>query len=254
MDNRGFGRVAVLGLALWFGCCGMPASGHAGDLQLYTLDAPPMTMVEAPVGDHAHGFVADIAIEAAKRAGFDLDLQFLPWMRGQQLAAEGENALITPLARTPEREASYSWVAPICHLQRAFATLDRPVDSFEDARLHLHSILVGRGSAQEATLRSLGFDDGRLQHVEIGLSETDMLRLGRVDAWFNSTVETEWKWRRSGQTAPLVFGKTLYVDEIYLACSRRCSALILDRLRAALAAMTEDGTATRIERRYLGST
>lgn len=248
-----FARGCAVGIVLWFAGFAVMVSAHAEDLQLFTLDAPPMTMVEAPVGEHAHGFVGDIAVEAAKRAGYTTNLQFLPWVRGQQLAAEGDNALITPLARTPEREASYTWVAPIYQLQRAFATLDRQIDSFDDARLHLHSILVGRGSAQEGTLRSMGFDDGRLQHVEIGLSEIDMLRMGRVDAWFNSTVETEWKWRRSGQTAPLVFGRTLYTDEIYLACSKHCAPALVERLRAALAAVLADGTATQIEARYLGS-
>jgi polar amino acid transport system substrate-binding protein len=246
-------RARPIGIALWFAGLGTVAAAHAEGLQLFTLDAPPMTMIEAPVGDHAHGFVADIAIEAAKRAGYTTNLQFLPWVRGQQLASEGENALITPLARTPEREATYTWVAPIYRLQRAFATLDRQIDSFEDARARLRSILVGRGSAQEATLHSMGFDDGRLQHVEIGVSEIDMLRQGRVDAWFNSTIETEWKWRRSGETAPLVFGRTLYTDEIYLACSKRCAPTLVDKLRAALAAVAADGTAALIEARYLGS-
>jgi polar amino acid transport system substrate-binding protein len=228
-------------------------SVHAEDLALFTLDAPPMTMSASSVGEQAHGFVADIALEAARRAGYGVTLQFLPWVRGQEAASNGENALITPLARTPEREAAYTWIAPIYRLKRAFATLDRPIDSFDEARSRLRTILVGRGSAQESTLRSMGFDDGRLIHVEIGLSEVDMLRLGRVDAWFNSTVETEWKWRDSGFTAPLVFGRTLYTDDIYLACSKRCAPAVADRLRAALEGVTQDGTAAAIVGRYLGS-
>jgi len=247
-------RIGGLAIALCVGFAGNAAVGRAEDLPLYSLDAPPMTMIEAPVGDHAHGFVADIVVEAARRAGYSTEFRFLPWMRGQEEAADAENALITPLARTPEREAAYTWIAPIFTLERAFATLDRSIDSFVDARTQLKTILVGRGSAQEATLRNMGFDDGRLIHTEIGLSEIEMLRQGRVDAWFNSTVETEWKWRRSGQTTPLVFGKVLYNDVVYLACSKRCAPELVARLRSTLAAVDSDGTAQSIQRRYLGST
>jgi len=229
-------------------------SARAETLSLYSLDAPPMTMIEAPVGEQAHGFVADIVVEAAKRAGYGTDFQFLPWKRGQEEAASTENALITPLARTPDREDSYTWIAPIYPLQRSFATLDRPIDSFAEARVRLHTILVGRGSAQETTLRQMGFDDGRLTHAEIGVSDVDMLRLGRVDAWFNSTVETEWKWQHSGQTAPLVFGKVLYTDLIYLACAKRCAPELVRRLREALKVVDEDGTAKAIQQRYMGAT
>lgn len=244
-------------LAGYFGCgVGMfsaATSCRSETLQLFTLDAPPMTMIEAPMGVQAHGFVADIAIEAAKRAGYQTDLNFLPWKRGQEAAAKGTNALITPLARTPEREEFYTWIGQIYQLHRAFATLGRPIDSFAEARTHLNTILVGRGSAQEAALHQRGFDNGQLVHVEIGLSEIDMMRLGRVDAWFNSTVETEWKWRQSGQVAPMVFGKTLYDDAIYLACSKLCAPELVTRLRAALTTVDADGTARAIEGRYLGS-
>lgn len=247
-------RIGGLAIAFCVGWSGNATVGRAEDLPLYTLDAPPLTMVEAPVGEHAHGFVADIVVEAARRAGYGTEFRFLPWRRGQEEAAGAENALITPLVRTPEREASYTWIAPIFTVERAFATLDRPIDSFADARAHLKTILVGRGSAQETVLHDMGFDDGRLIHTEIGLSEIDMLRLDRVDAWFNSTVETEWKWRHSGQIAPLVFGKALYNDVVYVACSRRCAPDLVARLRTALAAVEGDGTAKAIQRRYLGST
>jgi polar amino acid transport system substrate-binding protein len=247
-------RTGGLAIAVCIAWTGNATAGRAEDLSLYTLDAPPMTMIEAPVGEHAHGFVADIVVEAARRAGYQTEFRFLPWKRGQEEAAATENALITPLARTPEREAAYTWIAPIYPLERAFATLDRPVDSFADARTRLNTILVGRGSAQEATLHGMGFDDGRLIHAEIGVSDVDMLRFGRVDAWFNSTIETEWKWRRSGQAAPLVFGRVLYTDLIYLACAKRCAPDLVRRLRVALKTVDDDGTARAIQRRYLGST
>lgn len=223
------------------------AATQAETLKIYSVDAPPMTMESAT----EHGFVADITIEALKRAGYAAEMIFIPWRRGQQEVADGENLLIIPFSRTPAREANYTWIAPIFALERSFATLGTPIDSYEQAKTSLKNILVGQGSAQEELLKSQGFPQNQMQLVRIGQKETDLLGMERADAWFNGTPETLWKWKKSGRTEKLVIGKAVDANDIYLACSLKCAPDIVGRLQVAVKTMVTDGSVQRITDQYL---
>jgi polar amino acid transport system substrate-binding protein len=223
------------------------ATAEAETLKIYSVEAPPMTM-EAPM---ERGFVADITIEALKRAGYEAEMIFIPWPRGQQEVAEGENLLIIPFARSAAREAKYTWIAPIFTVERSFATLGKSVDSFDQAKAELKSILVGQGTAQEDLLKSEGFSPSQTQVVRVGRNETDLLGMERADAWFNGTPETLWKWKKSGRAEKLTIGKAVAASDVYLGCSLKCSPEIVGKLQTAIKSMVEDGSAQRLTDKYL---
>ena len=87
-------------------------------LELHMPDAPPLTFVSFQGG---YGMVGDVALAAIARAGYLSHIHVTPWARAQQRVSRGKNLLIIPLSRTPEREALYSWIAPIMPLERAFS-------------------------------------------------------------------------------------------------------------------------------------
>ncbi|AWU95810.1 substrate-binding periplasmic protein [Azospirillum ramasamyi] len=241
----------TVSLAVIAVCASAAAAPAAAEtLRIYSVDAAPMTMVTMDRQDQ-RGFVAEITLEALKRAGYQGEMQFIPWKRGQQEVAEGENLLIIPFARSPSREARYTWIAKIFTLDRSFAAVGKSIDSYDQARAELTSIIVGRGTAQEELLKSKGFPPSQLRTIQVGQKETEVLSANGDEAWFNGTPETLWKWKHSGRPERIVIGKAVDQNDVYLACSLKCSPQIVEKLKAAVEGIKADGTAQRIMDAYL---
>ncbi|KAF0866588.1 ABC transporter substrate-binding protein [Pseudomonas sp. LD120] len=220
---------------------------HAPEIDLYFVEAPPLSMADE---DGLHGIVGDATFGAAALAGYQLHLISVPWARAQQSVRKGVDMLIIPLSRTPEREADYTWIAPIMTMDRAFFSLDKRVETLQQARETFARIAVGRGSAQEQKLRAEGFSETQIYPFEIGENPAQLLLMGRVDAWFNGIPETQNIWRKVSNQ-PLQVSPPLMRTDLYLACSKRCNAVLVRKLRAAVAALRKDGTLERIKNAYL---
>lgn len=237
-------RIGAAGL---IAALAQPCSAIAHTLDLHLPDAPPLTFAD----DHGrHGIVGDITLKAATLAGYDLHLITLPWSRAQQTARAGKDQLIIPLSRTPDREAHYTWIAPVISMDRAFFSLDKRVDSFEQARRTYARIAVGRGSAQEQKLREEGFSDSQIYPVKIGENPAQLLLLGRVDAWFNGIPETRTIWPQVSNK-PLLMSPGLMRTDLYVACSKACDAQMVQRLAEAVRRLREDGTVAKVLAAYL---
>ncbi|MFP5512897.1 MAG: substrate-binding periplasmic protein [Alphaproteobacteria bacterium] len=223
------------------------ASAGAETLKIYSVDAPPLTMDQPD----QRGLIAEVTLEALKRAGYRGEMSFIPWKRGQQEVAQGENLLIIPFARSPAREANYTWIANIFTVERSFAAVGKSIDSYDQARAELTSIIVGHATAQEELLKSKGFPPSQLRIIRVGQKETEVLSANGDEAWFNGTPETLWKWKQSGRPEKIVIGKAVDQNDVYLACSLKCSPQIVEKLKAAVDGMKADGTAQRIIDAYL---
>ncbi|WP_425226235.1 substrate-binding periplasmic protein, partial [Pseudomonas sp.] len=233
--------------ALLLAALGQPCVAASRTVDLYLPDAPPLSL---PGQDGTFGILGDVTLQAATRAGFDLHVVSLPWSRAQRTVQVGTDQLIIPLSRTPEREDAYTWIAPIMSMDRAFFSLDKRVDSFEQARATYARVAVGMGSAQEQKLRDEGFSDQQIYPVKIGENPAMLLLRGRVDAWFNGIPETRYIWPQVSdrvlQTSP-----ALMTTDLYLACSKRCDRAIVQRMREAVEAMRDDGSLQRLRDHYL---
>jgi len=218
-------------------------------VDLYLPDAPPLSMPGPPI--RGHGIVGDATLKAATLTGLNLNLIALPWARAQLNVRAGKDQLIIPLSRTPDREAHYTWIAPIMSMDRAFFSLATRVDSFEQARNTYQRIAVGMGSAQEQKLRDEGFTDEQIYPVKIGENPAQLLLLGRVDAWFNGIPESRYIWR-GVSSRPLLMSPPLMTTDLYLACSKVCNESLVQRLRSAVSDLRNDGTLKRIADAYLG--
>lgn len=214
---------------------------------LYMAEAPPLSMAGAP---GLQGIVGDAARQAMVLAGYRVDIHVLPWLRAQRTVQQGQDMLIVPLSRTHDREASYTWIAPIMSMDRAFFSLDKRVDSFEQARRTYHRIAVGLGSAQERKLQDEGFDASQIYPLRIGENPAQMLLLGRVDAWFNGVPESQYIWRQVSER-PLLMSPVLMTTDLYLACSKSCSPQMVRSLREAVQTLHRDGSIKRLVERYL---
>ena len=219
----------------------------AAPTDIYMLEAPPLTM-SGPVGQN--GILGDVSQKAAALAGYELNFRSLPWNRAQRTVQLGENLLIIPLSRIPSRENSYTWIVPIMTMDRAFFSLDKRVENFDEARRTYRRIAVGLGSAQEQMLREQGFADDQIYPLKIGENPAQMLLLGRVDAWFNGVPETRYIWR-DVSNRPLLMSPPMMQTDLYLACSKTCDTSMIERLKSAVETLRANGTIERIIDTYL---
>lgn len=222
-------------------------SGAPMPLELYIPDAPPLTFADGAKG---HGMVGEAVLTAIANAGYVAHVHVLPWARSQKYVSEKQNLLITPLSRTPEREEHFTWIASIMPMERAFFSLDRQVNSFAQAKKTYRMIGVGLGSAQEEILRTQGFSDEQIYPLTIGDNPAQMLLKGRIDAWFNGVPESQYIWPKVSEQT-LLMSPVMSSADLYLACSRLCSAQLVQDLREAVETLRDDGTLARIQQSYL---
>ncbi len=241
-------RPGILGLYLSFALLVTPPV-HAtpSPLDLFILDAPPLTFVDDALG---HGIAGDMIMQAIVKAGYTPQIEVLPWARAQRHVSEKRDLLIAPLTRTPEREDRFTWIAPIMSMQRAFFTLDAPVTSFAQARQSYGLIGVGLGSAQEEILRAQGFDEKQIYPLTIGDNPAQMLLMGRIDAWFNGVPESRYIWPKVSERK-LFMSPVMSTADLYLACSKQCSPELVKGLRDAMETLRHDGTLERLRARYI---
>lgn len=232
---------------------GSACAGGLPAVDVYLSQSPPLTVLE-PTDQEGNngvsGIVGEVTVKAAALAGYVLHAQALPWARSQRIVQSGENQLIIPLSRTPDREDKYTWIAPVMTMDRAFFSLDKQVETYEQARQSYARVAVGMGSAQEQMLRDQGFSNQQIYPLKIGENPAQMLLLGRVDAWFNGVPETRYFWSQISDR-PLRVSPALMKSDLYLACSKICDPAMVDDLRKAINALRDDGTIKRITEAYL---
>lgn len=222
-----------------------PLPAWAEALQLFSVEAPPLTSNEAG----QHGLVGEVVLAALAAEKLDYVLHTPPWPWAQKQVQEGRDLLIMPLSRIPSREQLYTWITPIYHVQRAFFSIGPPVRSMAEARLQLHKVGVGLGSAQHQQLLDAGFRKDQLLVLKINENPALMLEMGRLDAWFNGIPEARYFWGKVGKhelrSSPPMAG-----NDLYLACSLECDPELVDRLRRRLQQMQASGEVARIQARY----
>jgi polar amino acid transport system substrate-binding protein len=226
---------------------GSPMAFATSAIDLYVPEAPPLTMLNT---SEAHGIVGDIVLQAIAMAGYSANFASPPWPRSQREVSTGKDALIAPLTRTQSREGLFTWIAPVMTMDRTFFSLDKRVDTFDEARNTFKLIAVGIGTAQETRLREEGFPASQIYPLKIGENPAHMLLKGRVDAWFNGVPETRYIWKQISDR-PLVMSRVLMTADLYLACSKDCDPHMVERLRTAIDTLEANGTSGRIEARYV---
>lgn len=215
-------------------------------VELMAVQTAPMSM-DDPADP---GGVLELVRAAAERAGYQPRITFLPWRRAQEIAATGRNILIAPLTYLPARKDKFTWIAPLCRLERTIATLAPRIDSLEQARDTRMRLIVGAGSGPEQELRDFGYPSNLIVTTPLGTREAEMLAMGRADGWFSGSLQMRWRWQREGNGHPLVMGDAIKIDQIFLGCSRDCDPALVARMANALSSLRDDGTADRILAKY----
>jgi len=221
-------------------------AGSAEILKAVAANLPPYLIENSP---QEPGFGYELGAEMAKRAGYQLDIEFMPFARAQLVARETPGKLIF-LVRSPDREAHYSWLVHLYAPKIVFATTKAPIDSIEQAK-SVPRVTVVPVSPQEKDLREAGITN--LELIENPQLSAKMLESGRVDAWLTHDLRAVYVWNKLG-FAPrsLVLGKPMRAEHAYLAAHKDISPLLKDKLGAAMGTMKQDGSYRRLSQKYFG--
>jgi polar amino acid transport system substrate-binding protein len=84
-------------------------SAYADELRIWTLSEPPGNFVDE--NGEITGLSVDYVREIQQRIGNTDDIQMIPWTRIYQTALRKPNIVFFSVARTPEREDKFHWIA-----------------------------------------------------------------------------------------------------------------------------------------------
>ncbi len=217
----------------------------ADKLTLYTTEIAGQTMID----DAEPGTAIEIVREAAKRAGIEIDVRFVPWSRAVNSVKGSADAVIVPFSRTPARERQFTWIGKLYPVRFGFVSFDTAIDDKMTAK-KLTRVGVWRGTSMEEELRRNGFQN--LVSVSNDRALVQMLIKGRIDAWYCSLVEAAYKFRgiKEINQAKIRFGQAVREEAVWIAGGRDMPDKIVIALRDALAAMRQAGVIRSIIARY----
>ena len=164
-------------------------------------------------GRRGIGVFPDLFYEAGAATNVETVFRFVPWGRAFQEVERSDHFLTFPLTRLPEREARYRWLVPLDRDEIVFLSLDKPVDTLEQAR-KLNRVLVWQGSSMEIFLKDRGFTN--LMPVGKTTSLVRMLAHKRGDAWFTIRPEHDEVTELDGRRVKFVAGAVIHSESVWL--------------------------------------
>lgn len=221
-------------------------------LRLVNAVYPPF--VNPPGHPQGEGLDIDIAREALRRVGRQVQVELLPWKRVLLMLESGQADLTTTISRNAERDrflrftqsyrngASYRF-----YTRRGSPLTLRSLDDLAGRRLGIvegffyPQAITGRPDVAVDTARDVGVLAQKLQ-------------AGRIDVMVVTGIRGAWAIREAGLQEVLTRQPYAYATDSpnYIAFARASrEADLVAATRDALQQMLADGTVAAIERHYL---
>lgn len=112
------------------------------------------------INDTVSGYSTNIVRMLLAEAKINSTISIYPWARAYKMATYQKNTLIYSLARTPEREPLFHWIAPVAHFKLGFVKLTQRDDILINNTQHAkqYKIAVQRNDLAYMVLNKHGFD------------------------------------------------------------------------------------------------
>ncbi|WP_169726043.1 substrate-binding periplasmic protein [Aestuariibacter salexigens] len=145
-------------------CCALlviSSSGNAAQpLIVYTEPSPPFQTLENGV---VTGIATDRVRALLQRAGVEAEFEIYPWARAVKKFEDTGSALLFGVARTPQREDLYHWIAKVARYELSLVGLanrdDIVIDDWD--ALKNFSIAVQRRDISYQWLKSKGLEENK---------------------------------------------------------------------------------------------
>lgn len=247
-------RTAVMAVALLMCSTRLAYAVHDQTLVVVTNEYPPYVFA-----DRDQSFLPDLLTAVGREMGVRIDVQIMPWKRGEHEVKELNVWGAVPYVRTPERDKIYDFSAPLYRSTSDFFAYskdgtkpDIPYETLADLRQYRIGGI--QGYYYQKMFKEAGLD------VDYALNEEQnfqRLQLGRIDL-FPAATTVGWyivyKMFPPDQAAkfytlkkPLVPGKPL---SVMISKQYPGGAKLLTRFNAALARVRANGTYDRLVDKY----
>jgi len=232
------------------GCAVLAASGRAWPaepLEVFTADVRPLSIADG----ERRGIVLDLVRDALRAAGWEARFTFLPFAGALARTQAQPGALVAPLARSPQREAAFAWVAKVLDVPQAMGTLTGRLPVDLDGARRLGRVGVVRAGVQESYLRDNSFTN--LVPFGDARGAAEALAGGAVDAWYATGTEITIQFELIGRQGGVQVGPTLQSAPVWLAANKDTAGLPVDALRAAMSDLERSGAVEQAYRAYVPS-
>ncbi|WP_168188204.1 ABC transporter substrate-binding protein [Hahella sp. CCB-MM4] len=203
----------------------------------------------------ATGYTIDILNAMLDLVDIETTIQIFPWNRAYQTTLKHPNHAVFTLARTEEREPLFYWVGPIAsreiYLWKLKSRHDIKVSTLEDVK----QFRVGtvRGEAGERQLLEHGFKfDVNIHSVDDQTRNFLLLFNKRIDFFYGLELTTYFILNKEGYD-PSKVEKTVLLSggqEYYFGFNRETPERVIRLFQDALQTIKDNGTFTRIQRKY----
>lgn len=238
-------RSLVLTLALTF--MGM-ASVCAQGLSVYAEISGLSAIVR---NGQLTGYGVEMTEEIMHRVGARTDIVAVPWARAYDQLLFSPNVAVFSTTRTEERDPLFHWVGPFDRVQWVFVTHKNSgitIRSLDDAR-KLSAIGTYIDDARDQFLVEQGF--GNLQRSTSNSINFKKLIRGRLDLVVSTTAGMPITAKRAKvDLDELSIAYVFKEMDLYLAISKQTPPETVRKWQAAFEDMKEDGTFSRIYRKW----
>ncbi len=226
-----------------------PQIARAEKITLASLDYVPFSSPDLP----ENGFLAVIATEAFKRAGYDLEIVYVPWKRALTGSKAGNYDGILGAFRTPEREQYFYYSKAVSKLDNVFVYLGDGMTTTAVIKAAIVGVI--RGSSLYGDLKENDFFSvTEVDSYEQGLK---MVVGGRMKAMLIDRILFSYQMnnddvlkKHAAQFAAI--SPPFSSNPLYILVSRKHpdGAKIVAAFNAAYVEMSEDGSIGLIMSRF----
>jgi polar amino acid transport system substrate-binding protein len=197
------------------------------------------------------GVAYDVTKTLVERAGYQLQVDIVPWPRALQLAQTESGTMIFSVARTAVRERIYHWIGPITTsevwLYKLASRADIQITELRDVNPYLIGDIAGNSTL--SLIKSLGY---KVDTAPSNMSNCNKFKIGRVDLipFDPNGVDT---FLQTCGIAPQQVVKVLHLPRdtaLYIGLSKNTPADLVTQLQQEFTAMTKDQTLQKIVLRW----
>ena len=223
------------------------------EITVVTEEFPPFNYTNSETGEKT-GLSTDIVKALLKEVGVNAEIKILPWARALHIAEVEKNVLIFSLKRKADRENKFKWVGELVKSKVYLIALKEspiaPSKTLDDFKPYITGAVRDGANAQQ--LVSDGFK--RVFLTSDRDSNWTLLKNNRIDLWCTDIISANHIAKSRGDAPsllkPVYPYEPLSQDGLYLAFSLPTDEALVEKFRAGLKRLKDNGTYTNILKRY----
>ncbi len=207
----------------------------------------PFVFVEQ---EHYRGYAYEIGQEVMRRLGYRGAIQVQPLARANRTVQSEPNVIALWVGRIPERESTVHWLYPVVVDDFSIYNVKgRPSAMTLEQAKSLGMLGANIGAANAIAAQSKGLD--RIERITSDDANGRKLMTGRLDGWIASRSAVRFFIRLHGLSeGTFVKGVKLSDYQAWVVASLGTDPAVMAAWQAALQAMEQDGTLSRLAEAY----